>query len=73
MGTAVRKLLANGSFVSGHCNCGHVVGCVLLGNAISKAMQFAGCAVLLAVKFCVSKVVLGVGIVFPKLCLELAL
>ena len=49
VGTAARKLLGNGSFVSGHCNCGHFVGCVLLSNAISKAMQFAGCAVLLAV------------------------
>ena len=49
VGTVGRKLLGNGSFVSGHCNCGHVVGCVLLSNAISKAMQFAGCALLLAV------------------------
>jgi hypothetical protein len=57
LGTADRKLLGNGSFVSGHCNCGHVVGCVLLSNAILNAMQFAGRAVLLAVKFCVSKVV----------------
>ena len=63
LGTVGRKLLGNGSFVSGHCNCGHFVGCVLLSNAISKAMQFAGCALLLAVRFCVSKVVLGVGAV----------
>jgi hypothetical protein len=63
LGTADRKLLGNGSFVSGHCNCGHFVWCVLLSNAISNAMQFAGCAVLLAVWFCVSKVVFGVGAV----------
>jgi hypothetical protein len=63
VGTAGRKLLGNGSFVSGHCNCGLFVGCVLLSNAISNAMQFAGCAVLLAVWFCVSKVVFGVGAV----------
>ena len=63
LGTAVCKLLGNSSFVSGYCNCGHFLGCVLLGNAISKAMQFAGCAVLLAVWFCVSKVVFGVGAV----------
>ena len=49
LGTAVCKLLGNGSFVSGHINFGHGVGFVLLSNAISKAMQFAGCAVLLAV------------------------